>query len=233
MVSSPTLFSSLPQREKHLQPIYAKYNRNRFPQFQIETSIVQDGLLRYVVKKALSEQAHDHIEAIHQGYQWMNESIINASIKQPKVIEKKDHQIVFEFIEGKSLERLFFEAFLDGDKSQYLQFVDRYHDLLFGSFKTVKEFHLTSDNDVFLKNVDMDIIEKAGVYFPHAFLDLLMDNILMTSDEEYYCIDYEWIIPASIPAAFVFFRSLSNFYGFKYGEFNVESFMPFTDLMSR
>ena len=186
-----------------------------------------------MVKKALSEQAHDHIEAIHQGYQWIKASIIDAGINQPKVIEKKDHQIVFEFIEGKSLERLFFEAFLDGDKPQYLQCADRYHDLLFGSFKTVKEFHLTPDNDVFLKNVDMDFIEREKVYFPHAFLDLVMDNILVTSDEEYYCIDYEWIIPASFPVAFVFFRSLSTFYGFKYGEFNVESFVPFADLMNR
>jgi hypothetical protein len=216
-----------------LQPIYAKYNRNRFPQFQIETSIIQDSLKRYVVKKALSEQAHGHIEAIHMGYQWMKDAILDASIIQPKVIEKKDHQIVFEFIEGKSLERLFFEAFLDADRPQYLQCVDRYHDLLFGSFKNVNEFHLTPDNSVFLKNVDMDFIEREEVYFPRAFLDLVMDNILMTSDEECFCIDYEWIIPAPFPVAYVFFRSLSTFYGFKYSEFNVEGFMPFADLMNR
>jgi hypothetical protein len=185
-----------------------------------------------VVKKALSEQAHGHIETIHTGYQWMKDAILDAGIIQPKVVEKKDHQIVFEFIEGKSLERLLFEAFLDGDKPRYLQCVDRYHDLLFGSFKTVKEFHLTPDNSVFLKNVDMDFIEREEVYFPHAFLDLVMDNILMTSDEECYCIDYEWIIPAPFPVAFVFFRSFSTFYGFRYGEFNVEGFMPFADLMN-
>jgi hypothetical protein len=233
MVSSPTLFSSLPQRGNRLQPIYAKYNRNRFPQFQIETSIIQDGLKRYVVKKALSEQADGHIEAIHTGYRWMKDAILDAGVIQPKVVEKKDHQIVFEFIEGKSLERLLFEAFLDGNKPQYLQFVDRYHGLLFGSFKTVNEFHLTPDNSAFLKNVDMDFIEREEVYFPHAFLDLVMDNVLRISDEECCCIDYEWIIPASFPVAFVFFRSLYTFYGFKYGEFNVEGFMPFAGLMNR
>lgn len=216
-----------------MQPIYAKYNRNRFPQFQIETCIVQDGLTRYVVKQALSEEAHKHIEAIHQGYQWMKEAIIAGSIYQPKVIEKKDNQIVFEFIEGTSLEKLFFEAFLAGNKPKYLQFVDRYHDLLFGSFKTVKGFHLTPENEVFLRNVDLDFIEKERVYFTHGFLDLVMDNIFMTSEERYYCIDYEWIIPASFPVVFVFFRSLSTFYGFKYREFNLEGFMPFSDLMSR
>ena len=128
---------------------------------------------------------------------------------------------------------MLFEAFLDRDKSQYLRFVDRYHDLLFGSFLTVKEFQLTPDNSVFLKNVNIDFIEREGLYFPHAFLDLVMDNILMTPDGGYYCIDYEWIIPAPFPVTFVFFRSLSTFYGFKYGEFNVEGFMPFADLMNR
>jgi O-antigen biosynthesis protein len=234
MVFSPTLFSLLPQREKRLQPIYIKYSRNRFPQFQIETNIIQDNLhKRHVVKKALSEQANGHIEAIYQGYCWMKDAILDASINQPKIIEKKDHQIVFEFIDGKSLDNLLFQAFLDGEKIQYLQCVDRYHDLLFHSFKTVKEFCLTTNNEMFLENVDMDFIEREGVYFPHAFLDVVMDNILMTSDGKYYCIDYEWIIPTSIPVAFVFFRSLAGFYGFKYGEFNVEGFLPFTDLMNR
>lgn len=214
-------------------PIYAKYNRNRFPQFQIETSIVQEGPARYVVKRALSELSYGHIEAIHQGYRWMSDAIVDGRINQPGIFERNDHRIVFEFIEGKSLERLFFEAFLDGDKPQYLQWVDRYHDLLFGSFKTVHAFHLTPGNDLFLKGVDLNFIESEGVFFPNAFLDLVMDNILITTDGKYYCIDYEWIIPASFPVAFVFSRSLSNFYGFKYREFDVERFFPFAELMNR
>ena len=214
-------------------PIYAKYNRNRFPQFQIETSIIQDGPACYVVKKALSELSHGHIEAIHQGYKWMKDAILDARINQPKIIERKDHQVVFEFIEGKSLERFFFNAFWDGDKARYLECTDLYYDLLLNSFMIVKEFHLTPDNDLFLKGVNLNFIEREGVYFPHAFLDLVMDNILVTSDEKYYCIDYEWIIPASFPVAFVFYRSLSNFYGFKYREFDVERFLPFADLMNR
>jgi len=216
-----------------LLPIYAKYNRNRFPQFQIETSIVQIGPVRHVVKRALSHLSYSHIEDMYQGYNRMKDAILDGRIHQPGVIERNDRQIVFEFIEGMSLEGLFFEAFLDGDKPQYLQWVDRYHDLLFGSFKTVNEFHLTPENEVFLKGVDLNFIESEEVFFPNAFLDLVMDNILITADEKYYCIDYEWIVPASFPAAFVFYRSLSNFYGFKYREFDVERFFPFAELMSR
>jgi len=163
----------------------------------------------------------------------MKDAILDARINQPKIIERKDHQVVFEFIEGKSLERFFFNAFWDGDKARYLECTDLYYDLLLNSFMIVKEFHLTPDNDLFLKGVNLNFIEREGVYFPHAFLDLVMDNILVTSDEKYYCIDYEWIIPASFPVAFVFYRSLSNFYGFKYREFDVERFLPFADLMNR
>jgi hypothetical protein len=203
MVSSPTLFSLLPKKENRLVTIYTKYSRNRFPQFQIETSIVQDGPARYVVKKALSELSHGHIEAIHQGYRWMKDAIIDARINQPEIIQRKDHQVVFEFIKGKSLERFLFQAFLNGDKARYLECTDRYHDLLFNSFMILNEFHLTPDNNMFLKGVDLDFIEREGVYFPQAFLDLVMDNILVTSNEKYCCIDYEWIIPASFPVAFV------------------------------
>jgi hypothetical protein len=223
----------LHKKENRLLPIYVKYSRNRFLQFQIETSIVLDGSARYVVKRALSEQSHGHIEAIHQGYRWMKDAIVDGRINQPGLVEKSDHKIVFEFIEGKSLESLCFDAFLEGDKPRYLQYVDLYHDLLFGSFKTVKAFRLTPDNDGFLKGVDLDFIESEGVYFPHAFLDLVMDNILVTTGEKYYCIDYEWVIPASFPVAFVFYRSLSSFYGFKYCEFHVERFFAFAELMNR
>jgi hypothetical protein len=163
----------------------------------------------------------------------MKDAILDARIKQPEIIERKDHQVVFEFVEGESLERFLFKAFLEGDNARYLECTDLYYDLLLNSFMIVKEFRLTPDNAVFLKGVDLNFIEREGVYFPHAFLDLVMDNILVTSDEKYYCIDYEWIIPASFPVAFVFYRSISNFYGFKYREFNVEHFLPLADLMNR
>jgi len=163
----------------------------------------------------------------------MKESIIDSRISQPKIIEKNAHQIFFEFIEGKSLERLLFEAFLDRNKQHYLQCIDCYHDLLHGSFRTVKGFKITPDNHIFLKDVETGFIEQEGVCFPHGFLDLVMDNILVTKDEQYCCIDYEWIITSPFPIDFVFFRSLSTFYGFRYGEFNVEGFVPFADLMNR
>ena len=215
------------------QVIYVKYNRNRFPQFQIETSIVQDGSSRYVVKKALSEKAYDHIAAIHQGYLWMQESISDARIKQPKVIEKAKDRIALEFVEGKSLEICLLEACHAGDKAQYFRCVDTYRDLLNSSFKNTSQFHLKPDNEVFLKHVPLDFIEKEKMHFSHGFLDLAMDNILLTKAGDYYCIDYEWIIPAPFPVSFVFFRSLSTFYGFKYAELNIAGFVPLAELMSR
>ena len=216
-----------------MKTIYAKYNRDRFPQFQIETIIVQEGLSRYVVKRALSENAHSHIEAIYQGYRWMSEDVLDTRIKQPRIIEKKNHQIVFEFIEGQSLEKLLFETFQRGDRLQYLYETDRYHHLLFNAFKIVGKFHLVPENELFFREVDLSFIQnEAAYFFPHAFLDLVMDNILLTADGNYYCIDPEWVISATFPLTFVFFRSLSTFY-VKYGEFNVENFFPFADLMNR
>jgi hypothetical protein len=215
-----------------LKTIYAKYNRDRFPQFQIETTIIQEGPSRYVVKRALSESAHSHIEAIYQGYRWMSEDVLDNRIKQPRIIEKKNHQIVFEFIEGQSLEKLLYETFQRGDRLQYLYETDRYHNLLFNAFKIVGNFHLVPENELFFREVDLGFIQNEGAFSPHAFLDLVMDNILLTADGSYYCIDPEWVVSATFPLTFVFFRSLSAFYA-KFGEFNVENFSPFADLMNR
>jgi hypothetical protein len=114
----------------------------------------------------------------------------------------------------------------------YLYETDRYHNLLFNAFKIVGNFHLVPENELFFREVDLGFIQNEGAFSPHAFLDLVMDNILLTADGSYYCIDPEWVVSATFPLTFVFFRSLSAFYA-KFGEFNVENFSPFADLMNR
>lgn len=215
-----------------MKTIFSKYSRDRFPQYQIETSIIQEGSSCYVVKRALSEKANSHIEAIYRGYQWMSEDVLAAKIKQPRVIEKNHRQIVFEFIDGKSLERSLYAAFESVNRLQYLKEIDRYYDLLSNSFCIVDEFHLTPENESFFRNVDLGLIRNKQAYSPHSFLDLVMDNILMTAEGSYFYIDPEWVIPATFPWKFIFFRSLSNFY-LQYGEFEVENFFPFAGLMNR
>ena len=216
-----------------MQPIYIKYSRNRFPQFQIETSIINDNSIKYVVKRALSEEAYPHIEAIYQGFNFFKDAVLDDRIKQPAVFEKRDDRIVFEFIEGTNLNRSVLESFLRKDKIRYLEHIDQYHKLLFDSFKTVKQFNLTTEGDVFFKDIDIDYIKNEKTFFPHAFIDVALDNFIVTSDESYYCIDYEWILPLIFPVSFVFFRSLFLFYVLYAAKFGIEKFFSFNDLMSR
>lgn len=183
-----------------------------------------------MIKRALSEQAKSHIDAIYEGYRCLSEDVIDERIKQPRIIDKNNHQIVFEFIEGPSLEKMLYETFLRGDRLEYLSQTDRYHHLISNSFKMIGGCKLVPENELFFRDVDLGCIQSKGAYCPHSFLDLVMDNILLTADGNYYCIDPEWVISASFPMTFVFFRSLRTFY-VKYGEFNVEIFFPFADLM--
>lgn len=216
-----------------MQPVYIKYSRNRFPQFQIETSVINDNSTKYVVKRALSKEAYPHIESIYRGFNFFKDAILDDKIKQPAVIDKRDDRIVFEFIEGKNLNRSVFESFIRKDKSRYLEHIDQYHKLLFGSFKTVKQFHLTKEIDVIFKDIDIGSIEKEEFFFPYAFIDVALDNLIARSDESYYCIDYEWILPATFPVSFVFFRSLFLFYVLHAAKYGIEKFLPFDDLMCR
>jgi hypothetical protein len=216
-----------------LQPIYIKYSRNRFSRFQIETSVINDNSSKYVVKRALSEEAYPHIESIYQGFNFFKDAILDDRIKQPAIIEKRDDRIVFEFIEGKNLNRSVFESFLRKDKARYLEHIDQYHKLLFESFKTVKQFNLTTEGAVFFKDIDIDSIKNEKTFFPHAFIDVALDNFIAVSGERYYFIDYEWILPATFPVSFVFFRSLFLFYVLNVAKYGIEKFFPFEDLMSR
>ncbi|MCU0614224.1 MAG: hypothetical protein MUD09_03970 [Desulfobacterales bacterium] len=216
-----------------MQPIYIKYSRNRFPRFQIETSVINDHSTKYVVKRALSEKAYPHIESIYQGFNIFKDAILDDRIKQPAIIGKQNDRIVFEFIEGTNLNHSIFASFFRKDRRRYLEGIDKYHKLLFDSLKTVTQFHLTKETDVFFKDTDIDLIDKEKFFFPYAFIDVAPDNFIETSDESYYFIDYEWILPAMFPVSFVFFRSLFLFYVLKADKYGIEKFLPFDDLMGR
>lgn len=216
-----------------MQPIYIKYSPNRFPKFQIETSIIVDHSTKYVVKRALSEEAYPHIESIYRGFNFFKDAILDDRIKQPAIIEKQDDRIVFEFVEGENLSRSIFGFFLKKDKARYLDRIDQYHELLFHSLKTVKQIHFNDGMDVFFKDVDMASIEDEKYFFPYAFMDVAPDNLIATADGSYCYIDYEWIFPATFPVSFVFFRSFFLFYIFTAAGYGIENFLPFDDLMCR
>ena len=123
---------------KHL---YVKYNRERLPKFQLQTTIYKDGI---VTKKALSESAKKHLYSIYQNYLKITEKFPNVGIVEAKLDNDK---LTFSYIEGKNLEILMVEAAIDKNKGKFFELLNTYFDYIIKFFvehsneiKLIEEF---------------------------------------------------------------------------------------------
>jgi hypothetical protein len=189
-----------------MKTIFAKYNRERLPKYQIVTKIVvdEDGT-KYALKEALCDEAKDHIENIYTNYELLKSSY-DINLVKPTKLEKG---LLFEMAEGKSLENILLESLDKNDEKEFNKYIDKFFSFLDGmvsrrnvEFIPSKEFEAifgkweTTENE--------DIIELANV-------DLIFGNIFVNEKDEFSLIDYEWVFDFEIPKSYVIWRSLVIF----------------------
>lgn len=211
--------------------LYAKYNRHRLPEFQIETTIWQDRDRKYVLKKALTAESIAHLRRLHEQAATIRRSLRGESLCLPEVTLLDQQTLRFEFIEGRSLDELLFAACLKQDKQQFLQIIADYLKLLNSAFVTVEQpvwaealqrvFGLSSPAD----------LAGLGPFLAPALADPLLENILVNGNR-HFLIDHEWVFDGCLPVSFVLFRSLFYFYE-KNKAFNLETWLPLATLLEQ
>lgn len=211
--------------------LYAKCNSHRRPPFRIVTTIVEaDG--RYVEKRALTAEACGHIHSIRQGYERLQESLIDAGFKLPAILEAGDAFVRFAFIEGRSLDELLLQAVLEGDRPAFMDLLDVYHTRLRRSFRTIDHFLPAGEAAPIFRDIPTALLDKEGPFSYYSFLDPIFENIVVQGDD-WYIIDNEWVFDGCLPVSFPFFRSLLIFYKAKYGPLGVDALIPFEELLDR
>lgn len=176
---------------------YAKYSNDRADSFQIKTLLVEeaaDGKIeKRIEKHALYEAAEAHIGQIQQAYEQLSErfegsmlainrcKMINPSAEnETKHVEgNPDSYVVFEFLEGKTLEELLDECLEKND-------IDKFH-MLFDEYMQKISYR-----------EDMPITDY----------DLIFSNILITGDGSWHVIDYEWTFPKQVETREIAFRAV-------------------------
>ena len=86
-----------------MKTIFAKYNSERLPKYQIVTKIVvDDNGQKYAIKEALCDEAKAHIEDIYNNYELLKNTH-NLNLVKPTKIE---NGVMFEMAKGISFENI-------------------------------------------------------------------------------------------------------------------------------
>lgn len=206
--------------------IYSKFNRERLPAFQIETSITREKGELGVIKKPLRPEAREHITSLHSNYELLKNHYKNVEIAEAKY---RDENLVFEFVKGQKLDRLLVESIFKRDISQFYVLIDKFVDC-------VRQFPPSAGDESGNSEDSTGIFGDFTGTGSHSYLaianvDIRFDNIILNEDNIFEIFDYEWIFNFSIPVNFVIFRNIDAFCG-KYSEY-IKDLIGLEELLDR
>ncbi len=166
--------------------IYSKFNRERRPAFQIETSIYKEDDELKVSKKALTGEAKGHIEAIYKNYRFLENFCYDMDIARAQLSDRK---IVFEFVPRKTLDRLLIDAVFERNTSEFYLLLDSYvcliGNLLVGVYDEVDDQEYSYK--VFGNFKGMHSADSMGP----AIIDLNFDNIIIDENNKFQIFNHE------------------------------------------
>lgn len=159
-----------------IQTEYVKYSNDRAPEFAIRTDIIEEDKECNVVKYGMTKAADSHIANMEAMSKRLEAVYAKAGLFVNHC-EKKDG-LVFEFLDGVTLEEVLDECIIKEQKDSFLSLIDRYRNIL-----------------------------KAGSDCDVADYDLIFQNIMVDGDK-WTVIDYEWTFERNISADILFRRAL-------------------------
>ena len=178
---------------------YTKFARERKKEYQIYTNILTN---KTVEKVAVYSKGIDHINRIYDFYEMFSNNNKNSDIKYCPV-KKQDNKLLFDFIEGISLEKIIEKNVKDKDLKSIINNIKIIEKIItVGNKKEFKESELF--NDIFSKQ-KYDLLNNQECY-EFCNIDLIFDNIIV--NDFYNVIDYEWVFNCIIPKSFIIFRTI-------------------------
>lgn len=163
---------------KELEVGFAKFSNDRAQEYAIRTDICmeQDGK-KWVEKTPLSKAAVTHVTNMEKSYHDLSKRFEGSKISINNC-ELAGEKIVFQFVEGKTLEELFDECMEKESKAGFLLLLQEY-----------------------VNNINYNL--EANV----SDLDLIFGNIIVDGDK-WHVIDYEWTFEKCIPTVELLARAL-------------------------
>lgn len=142
---------------------------------------------------------------------------------------------MYDFVEGPSLDALLFQAFQRRDCDRYWALMDEYVRRLRTGFKTVPRPPAGGQAEIeqVFGRSDFEFVQEApDACLALSVIDLIFDNMIIAGDR-YVLVDSEWVFSGCVPAGYVIFRALFEFYELKWCDFGIDRFVPFKTAAQR
>ncbi|MED4350956.1 hypothetical protein P9265_01230 [Schinkia azotoformans] len=193
--------------------LYAKYNRDRKPPFQIATIFRENNNKIEVVKKPLTKEAKLHLRTMVHNYNLITGSIRNNSelsleVAPPKVA---DGCVFFPYYNGRTFSNILLDALYLNQRDIFYKYLYVFRDIV------VNKFNNTFFEDVPTSVLSLEIFGDEIKNLKNKYcstiynLDLNLLNT-MQSDEKIILLDYEWVFNIRVPVEFTIFRAIYDFY---------------------
>ena len=195
-----------------LKKIYAKFTKERAPEFQIETAIYETEDGKKVSKRPLTDLAKEHVERMYQNYIYF--CAHGSEYYTP--CQKAGKEIMFSFIRGDTFYTRLLTALREEKIDQFFVLLQEYQDFVRNfCLQDTEEFQMTQEfQSIFGEQEGLEGKEASKM----LNIDLTLDNIILEEESgKPQIIDYEWVFPFPIPVDFIFYRTVLAMY-IKHGQ---------------
>ena len=173
---------------------YIKINAERQARFRTITYIYSKMGTTKVVKKPLNAFSGDHVRRMHE--------MSKQNFGKIKFLENtfENNEFSYPYIEHESFEKVLINAINNMDSEEFFVLLEKYFDALFyNSFKT-DEYCTPEFLEIFKVKSD-----KCFSCHDITNIDVIFSNLFLI-DDEFVCIDYEWMFDLPVPLEYIFYR---------------------------
>lgn len=185
------------------QIIYSKFSNERNRELAIRTDILQDEAGKRVVRKLpLFAEGKEHVL---KSLEW--EKRLSEKYRDTKICfnhgEQDGDSIRFEYLEGKTLETVLDDLYMNGEYEKLLEVFRQYVEWVKQANGT-KQFCVTDEFEKVFGNIWLN---KELVAAEFNNIDMVVGNIIIQNDT-WNVIDYEWTFDFPIPVNYIIFRTI-------------------------
>lgn len=194
-----------------MKVLYVKCNSTRIKMFQLKTIIYEENGQKFVKKEALCDEAIPHLMKMKENYKKLKKTIVDPNIHFANIIAETEKSLIFEFVDGLSMEQCFLNA-QQNNIQEANRIIADYISLVKNGFQTKDFAHQNMEENytqVFGEG-DYEKLESKACFDRVSNCDLIPSNILY-KDNKIYIIDYEWVFDFSVPVEYIYFRGLNLF----------------------
>lgn len=185
------------------QIIYSKFSNERNRELEIRTDILEDeNKKRSVRKTPLFPEGVSHVLRSVEWEKRLADKYKDTCISLNHG-EKEGSSVRFEYLEGKTLETMLDELYLEGNYQELLELFRRYVETI-RKANGSKKFVVTDEFEhifgSFFINQELTAADISNI-------DMVVGNIIIDGDR-WNVIDYEWTFDFPVPVNFIIFRTI-------------------------